>query len=220
MALIDDAPGNTLDEFTRPTTSTSFNTFNGGIEFKFAAGSWASGASFGDAGVVEAALDLYRLQARNDISGQSGFGAAVRSGSYEGTFTINQSGQVSFIVTGAAPAGYDSWATANGITGQPFTGDYDKDGLSNGVEYALGTNPTVFNSMPGLVSAGADFTLTVPKGTQAAADSALAYKFETSTDLSSWTMVNPTTQNSTSASYTLPGGLSKNFVRFKAVKTP
>jgi hypothetical protein len=41
-------------------------------------------------------LDLYRIQTRNDVSGQYGFGADVNTGSYLGTLTINQAGDVNF----------------------------------------------------------------------------------------------------------------------------
>ncbi|MES2707775.1 MAG: PEP-CTERM sorting domain-containing protein [Verrucomicrobiota bacterium] len=93
VAIIADPDPNTLDEFTRPTTSTSFGAFDGGIEQIFGAGSWGS---YGAAGPMEAALDLYRLQARNDVAGQYGQGEAIREGAYTGTFTIGQGGTVSY----------------------------------------------------------------------------------------------------------------------------
>ena len=96
VAIIDDSAANTLDEFTRPTTSVSFGGFNGGIEFKFGAGSYGTFTT-SPVGTVEGALDFYRLQARNDITGQYGEGSSIRRGDYSGAFTIDQSGQVSFI---------------------------------------------------------------------------------------------------------------------------
>ena len=86
-----------------PTTiqDTAFNVFAGGVQQQGGAG------IFGDfvwADNVEFALDLYRIQARNNIAGQTGFGAQnpVRQGSYEGTFVLTSSGNVSFL-TGQIP---------------------------------------------------------------------------------------------------------------------
>lgn len=93
VAVISDLAANTLDEFTRPATNVSFGSFNGGIEYSFGAGGWGSLG----AGGVEAALDLYRLQARNNIAGQYAQGDAIREGGYAGTFTIGQDGSVSYL---------------------------------------------------------------------------------------------------------------------------
>jgi hypothetical protein len=93
VAIIPDA-ANTLDNYTKPAASNSFTNLSGGIEQAFAAGSWGT---MGPAGAVEAALDLQRLQAVNNITGQYGFGETLRRGDYTGTFTINQAGSVSFV---------------------------------------------------------------------------------------------------------------------------
>jgi hypothetical protein len=44
------------------------------------------------------------------------------------------------VSAGGSPT-YASWATDNGITGQPANGDYDNDGLANATEMVLGGNP-------------------------------------------------------------------------------
>ncbi len=94
VAIIPDA-ANTLDKFTKPVASNSFTNLNGGIEQAFAAGSWGT---FGLAGTVEAALDLQRLQAVNNVAGQYDFGVTpIRRGDYTGTFTINNAGAISFV---------------------------------------------------------------------------------------------------------------------------
>jgi hypothetical protein len=36
---------------------------------------------------------------------------------------------------------FDAWAAANGIAGEPFDGDFDGDGIPNGLEWILGGNP-------------------------------------------------------------------------------
>ena len=91
---IPDSAANTIDEFTRPTDAVSYGAYQDSVEQTFTAGTWGT---IGLAGSVEAALDLYRNQARNDIAGQVGFGEPVGPGTFEGTFTINQAGQVAFL---------------------------------------------------------------------------------------------------------------------------
>ncbi|RYD35419.1 MAG: hypothetical protein EOP85_19040, partial [Verrucomicrobiaceae bacterium] len=73
-----------------------------------------------------------------------------------GTWSIRQDGTT--VVLDYAPVAgggsYATWATANGIPGEPASGDFDKDGLLNLLEYALGLNPTVPNGTPGSFSGG------------------------------------------------------------------
>ncbi len=47
-------------------------------------------------GTAEFALDLWRVQAKNAVVGQVGFGETLRLGTFEGTVSVNTSGQVSF----------------------------------------------------------------------------------------------------------------------------
>lgn len=94
VSIIPDSLPNTLDEFTRPSVSASFGTFSSGIDQIFTAGSWGN---YPNVGAVEAALDLYRIQGRNDAPGQYGEGDAVRAGTYKGTFTISNTGDISFV---------------------------------------------------------------------------------------------------------------------------
>lgn len=77
----------------------AFGVFNGGVQQRGGAG------EFGDfewQENVEFALDLYRIQARNAVPGQTGFGETVRQGTFEGTVVINSGGDVSFL-TGQIP---------------------------------------------------------------------------------------------------------------------
>jgi hypothetical protein len=79
--------------FTAPgVQGTAFGIFPGGVQDQFGIG------SFGNfAGVqAEAAVDLYRILARNNVSGQ--VGGPVRTGTYEGTFVVDQAGNVSHVV--------------------------------------------------------------------------------------------------------------------------
>ena len=78
------------------TPTTAFGTFPGGVEAAFGAGSFGT---FGGQ-AAESALDLYRILAVNNAPGQVqiGDGSDLRNGTYEGSFVISQTGNVSFIV--------------------------------------------------------------------------------------------------------------------------
>jgi hypothetical protein len=79
--------------FTSPgQQGLAFNTFAGGVQYQFGVGAFGT---MGDAGAVEGALDLYRI-ARNDNGWDDGVAPGV--GKFLGTVTINQSGQVSYVV--------------------------------------------------------------------------------------------------------------------------
>ncbi|HEX8296362.1 MAG TPA: PEP-CTERM sorting domain-containing protein [Chthoniobacteraceae bacterium] len=73
---------------------TAFGTFPAGIQTTFGPGTYGSLGG----GLVEAALDLFRVQNRNDIPGQAGFGAANGVGTFEGSIVIDGMGLVSFVV--------------------------------------------------------------------------------------------------------------------------
>lgn len=118
-------------------------------------------------------------------------------------------------------SGFEEWATANGIPGASFSADGpDGDGITNGVEYALGYPPGITNSLPAMIPEGINFTLTLPKGLQARADPQIGYFFETSNNLATWTKVVPTTQDSSSFSYQLAGGAARSYLRVRIERTP
>ena len=75
--------------------NAAYSNISGGVQGAFGAGNLGSSV-LGATGTVELALDLYRIQTRNDVAGQFGFGEAVNSGNYLGTLTINQAGDVNF----------------------------------------------------------------------------------------------------------------------------
>lgn len=219
LAVIPNSFVNTIDEYTRPVSSASFGNFDGGIEQTFAAGSWGT---LGDAGAVEAALDFYRLQARKDVAGQYGSELVNRLGVFKGTFTISQSGAVSFIAKGDAPpaGGFDNWAVNKGLpTGVATSDDRDNDGITALTEYALDLNPLAFDSLPApTVGDGGALTLTYTKGTAAAADARITYQIEASSTLNAdWVALTPTVNDTTKISAVLspadvPG---KRFARLK-----
>lgn len=103
-AIVSPTSASTIDDqnpFLAPgLQGTAFNIFSGGVQQVGTAGLFAS--NFGVESQVEFALDLYRIQARDNISGQFGQGDGFRQGTYEGTITLDSDGNVSF-VTGVVP---------------------------------------------------------------------------------------------------------------------
>lgn len=178
------------------------NNFAGGVQQPGTAGSWGS---FGGAGSVEFALDLYRILARG--TGGSGGTAPVsgqvagdlRVGSYEGTITVNSSGQVSFISQGAAPSStYTTWVNT---FNPPLTdandrlseADPDKDGVSNLMEFVLNGNPSVSGQsiLPTLDASGLNFVFSFNRRADSAGEATQV--FEYSTNLVDWTTKAPIT---------------------------
>jgi hypothetical protein len=129
------------------------------------------------------------------------------------TWTFSQAtGVLSLAVAGGA-SNYAAWAAANGISGQPGSGDDDHDGLTNLVEYALGKSPTV-SSVPAGTYAGN--VISFGKGAEAVVNGDVAWSIEESDDLGvtdPWAAVTPGVNDSSVISYTLPGGKPKVFVR-------
>jgi hypothetical protein len=80
--------------------STAFGFVAGGTQFRFGAGSFGTFST----GAAEGALDFYRAQRVNDIAGQFDEGGIVNVPQYEGIFTINQAGDVSFIAPVPEPS--------------------------------------------------------------------------------------------------------------------
>jgi hypothetical protein len=73
----------------------AFGTFQGGVQQKGSASTF--GNFGGPIGETEFALDLYRILAKNNISGQ--VPGDLRNGSFEGTVTVGTDGGVSFVTT-------------------------------------------------------------------------------------------------------------------------
>jgi hypothetical protein len=113
----------------------------------------------------------------------------------------------------SGPVDYTTWASANGISGEPSDGDFDGDGIPNGVEYAIdGLDPTAFDSLGGSLS----FT----KRAIAVANGDVIYSIEESTDLGAtddWTEVSGPgyVNDDTTISYTLPVGQTRLFARLR-----
>jgi hypothetical protein len=118
----------------------------------------------------------------------------------------------------ATVATYATWAAANGISGEPPTGDFDHDGLTNLMEYALGKDPKV-SSQPAGELTGKVITFT--KGADAIANGDVSWVIQKSLDLGltdPWTDVVTQAAGNTDAtiSYTLPDGVGgKVFARLR-----
>ena len=83
-----------------PIQGTAFGVFAGGIQQQ---GSASSFGSLGGVDNVEFALDLYRIVAVNGKTNEIN-GTTVRSGDFEGSFVINNSGSVSFVTAVPEPS--------------------------------------------------------------------------------------------------------------------
>lgn len=82
--------------FLGANPGTAFGIFTGGVQnvttSKFGAGTWGTLAGV----AAESTLDLYRVLSTTVSSGQ--VGGPLRSGSFEGSFVVDSTGDVSFIV--------------------------------------------------------------------------------------------------------------------------
>ena len=165
------------------------DTLEGGIQ---QAGSATSFGTFGAAGQVEFALDLYRVLARNNISGQ--IAGVLRVGSFEGTITVSTTGKVSFISQGAVSSAYDTWI---GTFNPPLTNasdrlpttDPDNDGFNNLAEFVLNGNPSVSSQAlaPTLDASGSNFVFSFTRRDDSEATAPVVFQY--GSDLASWTGV-------------------------------
>lgn len=132
------------------------------------------------------------------------------------------------VTTGPVAGGFSSWITGTFAGGATVPGgqqgpnqDFDNDGISNLVEYAVaGEDPTVPNATVGTFAAN---VLSFSKRLDA---TGLTYAIQESIDLGiadDWTEVtdtipNPYVNNTTTISYTLtPGTPVKNFIRLQVL---
>ncbi|MEO6477389.1 MAG: FN3 associated domain-containing protein [Luteolibacter sp.] len=107
---------------------------------------------------------------------------------------------------------YSSWANTNAGS-QGAAADFDKDGVSNGVEYFFGATGSSFTTSPQLVANKISF----PKDSTATSATGT---IQTSPDLINWTPVTADTSVPGFISYTLLPGQGKIFVRLNVVVTP
>ena len=128
-------------------------------------------------------------------------------------------------LTVTAGGDYASWATSNGIGSELFDGDFDHDGISNGVEYALGLNPTTSSQPPGVFSGN---TITFTKGADAITNGDVTWVIEKSTTLAAGSWTAAVTQSPgdpgvplPAISYTFtPGTPVREFARLNVIQIP
>jgi uncharacterized protein YkwD len=106
-------------------------------------------------------------------------------------------GAVKTVTAQAAASGYAGWIAAQypAVTGG-FTADHDRDGISNGVEYAFNLNPTAssnYSLLPQPLLAGGALSVSY---TVSAGVSGISYEAEWSDNLVVW---NPLTNTGTGA---------------------
>ena len=162
-------------------------SFPGGVQQVGTAGSFGT---FGAAGSVEFALDLYRIQARNNIAGQ--VTGTNRVGSYEGTVTVNGSGQVSFISQGSAPASpFSAWVDGfnpplTNVSDRLPQADFDNDGFVNLEEFVLNGNPGVSSQAiaPLLAVDETNFVFSFNRRDDSESEAPVVFQY--GSDLSSW----------------------------------
>jgi autotransporter-associated beta strand protein len=129
------------------------------------------------------------------------------------------------LTLGPSSGNFAAWANdplKGNIPGEPASGDFDHDGISNLVEYALGKNPRVSNPQAGVLSGN---TITFTKGADALANNDVSWTIETSATLAAGSWLPEVSHSSTndepSISHLLtPGAPARKFVRLKVVQVP
>ena len=115
----------------------------------------------------------------------------------------------------APPLGssFSTWATSN-AGGQGPTGDYDRDGVANGVEYFFGATGSTITANPGIIGG----VISYPYDATA---TGVTYRVLSSSNLTSWADVTAQTVVGNGViSYTLPSGQGKLFIRLEVVVAP
>jgi hypothetical protein len=177
---------------------------------------------------ITGGMDVIDLNGSTNLvtfnTGTGGVGQVLRrnfNGSYSTVVAALSGTANDLAVFEAAAAGsYDAWATSFGldpesVDGAP-TGDADKDGTLNSVEFALDLDPTDGTSRFAIVTSGTaatGLTLTWPSA------EGVSFQVRSSTDLSDWTALEATViggAGDPTASWTAPAAAGgKRFYRIE-----
>jgi hypothetical protein len=107
--------------------------------------------------------------------------------------------------------GFTAWAAAN-AGGGPFDGDYDNDGMDNGLEYFFGETGSSFTANPSPVGG----IITWPRDATATGVGFRIWKSETLAEGSWVNVTGDATVGASTITYQLPPLLPKVFIRFEA----
>ncbi|WP_035612889.1 hypothetical protein [Haloferula sp. BvORR071] len=181
-------------QFMAPDGSGTYTT--GGKDFGAFANIEGSSAVVGSEGLANVTLSLFRVT-----------GSAA--GSFEGTFSIDAAGTVTFTPPAAAGTTYATWAATN-AGGQAHNLDFDNDGVDNGIEFFMGQNGSTFTANPPMIGG----SVTWPRASDRTVSS---FGVEVSTDLVSWGPATPANVviTPTSVTYTPPTGQARHFLRLR-----
>lgn len=164
----------------------AFNTFGGGVQ---QGGVSSAFGTFGAAGPVKFALDLYRILAITTAPGQ--VAGTLRVGSYEGTVTVNSAGMISFVSQGETTP-FQSWTLSfpllDTATKQLPEADPDNDGLTNLMEFILNGDPQIYDNAsiaPKLSTTPTHFNFTFNRKIDSEVSTTLIFQY--SSDLINWT---------------------------------
>jgi autotransporter-associated beta strand protein len=182
------------------------------IEFDDSIGTWAGTLKLTGAFVSGSSLNFGTTSTGLNATQLSQISANGFSG-----FALDASG---FLTATSSGSNYAAWANdplKGNIPGESASGDFDNDGISNIMEYALGKNPRVSSQPAGVLSGN---VITFAKGADAIANGDVSWVIETSQTLASDSWSAAITQSAGDPSATIAFTFIsntpvKNFARLK-----
>jgi autotransporter-associated beta strand protein len=143
------------------------------------------------------------------------------SGSDFTNFALNAEGYLT--ATSTVLPSYTTWAddpAKGNIPGEPATGDFDADGISNLLEYGLGTNPRVAASLPVALAGN---TVAYTKGADAIANGDVSWAIQASQTLAEGSWIDVVSQPAGDTTSTIshlftPGNPARQFFRLRVTR--